>query len=65
VDNDPTEPRVEAIGVSQSTQVPPRPYEDLLRGVPCVALVTEDRHRGPEGLLEPSFDEDREGSFVP
>ena len=42
VDRDPLEPRVEAIGLAQVPDLPPRGDERLLRGVAGIGLVAQD-----------------------
>ena len=60
IDGDALEPRVEAVGIAQPADLPPRGHERVLGGVARVGFVAEDRereavdgiHSGADDLLE-------------
>jgi hypothetical protein len=57
VDQDSSEPLVEAIGIAEAGQVAPDPHERVLRGVARIRLVSQDRHRDPERRCQACVDE--------
>ena len=52
IDEDPAQPRVEAVGIAQPCELPPRRDEGVLGGVARIGVVAEDGARDPECASE-------------
>ena len=64
IQDDPVEPRVEAVHVAECREVPPGRHERLLGDLLRLGLVAEDRPSRPERRLGPGLHEQAEGDVV-